>query len=566
MPRVPETQLGNAAPNPMRSPSAPLAQTNRKANAYDFGIPQLGEVSRSIGKVQALMIDEQEKANKIRTMEADREFSESLNELLYGDNGALTKQGRNAFGVPQQTLEQVEARYREIHDNLANDNQREVFARLYNQRRPQVERTLLRYERGEIDKYQSQQQDAYAAQAGETIALNYNNPEVVATELQRIEDTRNMQGADDGLAPEVVDLKIREDESRALGAAVSRAISNRDHGTAKQLLDQYGDKMSPAVYDRAKETLRVAGERAAVRAHVDRITMSGGDLISQIQAARQIGGEVGEKVRDGVMRFQREQEMLRNEQKRINSEHAFTILEAANGDRDAIPDELWASLDSQARDQLDAASDRIAMRDEPPTYYPVLNALETMAANDPKQFAELDIYGQFGGHLDLEDRRRLKGIQDDIRNGTKTKLTHLETPTTLISTVMEANADGDEDLAKNPQLESHLLNEVQVYVTSFEANNDGRKPDPVSLRNFVQEAYDRALIEGRVRDMGFWGRDVKAPLYALDRANIEARAAFYVPIENIPDAEVKLIKDQIREAGLAVTDENIERWYADSLM
>lgn len=571
MPRVPETQLGGVQSRPMQSPSAPMIPTTSRASAAEFGIPQLASLQSSVGAMAQIAIDEQDKANKIRTMEADRELSRIENELLYGDNGALTRKGRNAFGIPDQTLGELQSEYKRIHDSLANDAQRETFNRLWYQREPQIQRTLLRHERQQIDSYQDSEQDAYTAMAAETIALNYSNPERVAIEMQKIEDTRIMQGADDGLPPEAVDMQIRRDQSAAISGAVSRSLSNRDYSAARGLLDNYGDRMSPADYDRANATLRDASMRAAVREHTQRITSSGGDLISMIQQARQIGGEVGEKVRDGVVRFHREQEMLRNEQERINTEQAYQIIEASRGNTDAIPDELYAQLPSNVRASLDRAADEIAMRGEPVTSFEVVDELDHMAYNDPQGFSRMNLLAEYGDRLNRADRQKYLAMQESVRGGSdspggKSSFTQVEAPSTMVSTIMQENAGTNRKgeappLATDPTLKGLLIGQVQEFITTYESTN-GHKPDPVTLRDFTQTAYDRALIEGIVRDSGVF-RDDRVKLYEVDE---EDRAAFYIKYEDIPRSERDKIKDTLERRGRPVTKEAVERMFAERLL
>jgi len=557
MPRVPETQSPRVRTQPLRTPSAPQAQPQRQRSEADFGIPALRELSRAGDRLGEIAVREQERQNRIRLMEADRELSAAENEILYNEeSGVLTRQGRNAFGAADEAVSTYQERYKAIRESLANDSQRASLDELYQQRLDAVQRQAMRHESSQVDAYENEATEAYLRQSTENASAAYNQPDALDLELERIDQVLTMSGADNGLPPEAVEANVREAQSAALSAAVTRAIENREYATARNLRDQYGDSLTVEAQSQLDRSLAEVEARQAERQISSDIIGNTESLGEALSAADQLeDAAMADAVKDRVRQHYRDREAIRRQSERQNLQRAREALVNSNGDVDAVPDTVWASLtESQReglRDMAISMSGVGARQTDPVTIY----QLERMARTSPDQFADLDIVSEYGSKLELDDMQRMFDLQNEIIGDMPTaadrasNLTNLNLGNDYVELALtEMDIDPEDD----PGRARAYLDFVNRQINDLELR-EGRKPTPAEISEItdnaaIQLVSDRGLFEG--------GND---RIYRFELAEAE-RDDYAAEFDDIPQSDRALIERDLESARLLenMTDDQRE--------
>lgn len=572
MPRVPESQAGRQRLGQLSTSAAPAAPAQRRASEAEFGIPQAEAVGQAADAFGRIAVQEQERQNEIRLMSADRELSEAENELLYGDDGALTKEGRNAFGVPDQALSAYQERYQKLREGLANDAQREAFDRLYQQRVPSVQSQLLRHETRQIEVYERAETEAAIGQAQQTVSLAYNQPEVLDRELTRMEQILTMRGEENGLPPEAVDQAIVDAQSGALRNGIARALDQRDYDTARTLLDQHGERMRAADREQVASVLREAERRQTYRGMADDIVAQSGDVADALERARSIeDDEAREAVRTRIRGHYADQELIENTRQAEAREGAFDTLMEANGDLDAIPDDVWAGLNVETRRALERRSSELRRGVEPVTDYNAYDELERLYSGSPQQqrdFANMDLLAEYGDQLSRAHLRRFMSMQSQIRQGLRQaadnqssagpssqslsgEVLGIRTRRAIVNDRVKA-LELDTEQAEG--LRRHVQEQLERWQLERGPDSEGNLQQPTNTQ-FQQEIMDSALMEFSVRGTGIISDDtIRA--YEITPEN---RSRVYATPEQIPDAEEARIRAELTASGFPLDDLPEER-------
>lgn len=268
MPRVPQYQQQVEVQN---LPSARLRNSvDARTLGADVGrgLQQIGGVVQQFAKI------EQEKADVAAIMDADRQLAE-LELRLFNDpeNGAYTKRGRDAFGLPEQVFPQWDKAVGDIGSRLT-PAQRQAFQRQAQARRGDLQRGLSRHILQESDRYYTAESQAYVGSAINAAAANYTDPERVSTELERIArgvmTAPGMQGA----SPTTVNEAIRAAQSKALRAVTERMMLD-DPTAAERYLLRMQDRMAVDDVMDLREKLNPLSKARQVTAIVDNIWAGG---------------------------------------------------------------------------------------------------------------------------------------------------------------------------------------------------------------------------------------------------------------------------------------------------
>lgn len=240
----PQVALESGAAPAFRPPST---------EGLDAGRPvqQMGEaLSRGASTAADLIVRAQDEANRLRVMEAENAIVTRATELTHGDEGFTKVKGgavlKLASGKP--LADDYGARFGsfvdEVGAGLVNDAQRKMFAERASRLRVAFDEQALKYQAGEIRTHSVSVADGRAKLAGQTLALNPSDPNVVVQALNDIAEARHAKASLLGEASEDADADTRDLQSAALKVAALRMLANGDPVGAKAFRDKYLDKFS----------------------------------------------------------------------------------------------------------------------------------------------------------------------------------------------------------------------------------------------------------------------------------------------------------------------------------
>lgn len=188
---------------------------------------QVGDaIQRAGGMLGKIAEQERQRIDTAAVMEAEAELRGTQNSLLFGDGsgqnrGAYGTTGKDAFGLPERVLPELDKRRQAIAGRLIG-RQRELFQQRTADWGAQTQGDLLRHVARESERYTAETTKAYIESAGQTALLYYTDPVKIDAEIQRAQDAYIV--GNPGEPPEATKVALNKIDSTVRKGIVERLI------------------------------------------------------------------------------------------------------------------------------------------------------------------------------------------------------------------------------------------------------------------------------------------------------------------------------------------------------
>lgn len=189
---------------------------------------QTPAVGQGIKLADEIFTRQKKNANQVAVQDADLAMSEAESALFYSADGALSQQGRNAFGVHEPTMEAFDKEVEKISTGLGNDEQRLSFRGLSAVRRRNASGRLEKHIAGETLKFDDQTTEGLLANEQALIAENYGDQEAIDYSMIKQDAIIKDWYARKGIAGEQLTNQLRDNRSNNHKAIVNRMLANGD--------------------------------------------------------------------------------------------------------------------------------------------------------------------------------------------------------------------------------------------------------------------------------------------------------------------------------------------------
>ena len=140
--------------------------------------------------IQKEIFAQKQKADQMVHVEVQGKLANLESEMLYGKNGQMTKNGKDAMYSVESTLDSYKKRAEEIIGGLATDSQRRSAFMQTTQNFDQVQKQIMRHSAVEAEKvFDEEHQSAVTNMAN--VAIMSNNPEVIENTNGEIKNILN---------------------------------------------------------------------------------------------------------------------------------------------------------------------------------------------------------------------------------------------------------------------------------------------------------------------------------------------------------------------------------------
>lgn len=542
MPRVPVYEQKVA---PAALPGVRLgATTSPRTFGADIGAG-LANVGDAVNKVY---LEEKKKADQIAVLDADRAIVEFETSSLYDPKaGALTKRGRDAFGLPDTLLGAYDAKVAEIEKGLTNDEQRLAFKRSAISRRLDFDRTLQRHVASEIRKYDDQATESYLANETDA-AIASGDMDRIALSIDRSRAALVDHQKRNGLPPEWLNQRIAAVQTKVHGGTIDRLLATGQDLAAKAYYGEHKAEIGGTELARIEKALEVGTLRGESQRQADGILAKHRDLTEAMAQARKIGDpdvrdEVERRVKDYFATAKAAEAEKRTEAYR----RAANTLNQNGGDFGRVAPGDLAYLDGEQYVKLRALARHVREGTEPVTDYGAYYSLLQLAGNDATRakFLQVDLM-EHRHELDNAKFSELARLQANLRSGKADDET-LDGYRTKKQVVDDALASIRVDPTPKPGTKhAETVNTFRKRVDE-EILAMQRQTGKKATSADVQEVVDRLLIQGTVPGSG-WVFDDRKRLFELQPGE-----AFDVGADEIPAAERKKIEEALTRANRPVT-------------
>jgi len=410
------------------STGAGLAHAEGQAAALKAdALGRLGGTAMSVGMglgSEAIQIRaaETKRANDVASLEWSNKLDTWQNETLYSSNGALTRKGKDAQGLPEEVGEAFEKVVSEIGGGLSNPDQQFMFAKEVQQRRENLDATVYRHAFREQQTYEASELKSYVDNKVNAAVLNANDPRAVGQQLaagvQKLKASLPRMGA----GPEEVAQQVRTFESAALEGVIMQQLAEEKPAAAAAYFEEAkegGIEFDDKALTRITTALNVGKVRSAAQKATAEILAAGGTLNEQRAKAKSI---TDPEVQDEVDRRLLHEDGIRKVQEREAEATLLTDAYTAvdqTGDVDQLPPATIAQLGTHLP-ALRAYAEKRSKGEPIETDWREYLRLKTLAADDPAAFIKENIW-KFRGRSDDPEFKEITSLYAAVKSGDRKK-------------------------------------------------------------------------------------------------------------------------------------------------
>ncbi len=190
-----------------------------------------------------LMQKEKQKADDTATKDAQTKFVQLSNDLMYHpENGVITKQGQDSFGIHDDYLSQFDKGSDEIERTMTPD-QRRITGMMRQQYRADLDKDINRHVRGEAVKYETDTFKTLLDTNRNDAILHWQDPDRIQEAIGIQSKAIYSHAQANGLGKEWADHAALESSSKTHSGVIDAMLSKSQDQAAKKYYDQNIDQI-----------------------------------------------------------------------------------------------------------------------------------------------------------------------------------------------------------------------------------------------------------------------------------------------------------------------------------
>lgn len=541
----------------------PNARSNVKATEESFGGGQsaaaVGQAAQSVlGAAQKFVIEEKQKADDVATTEAYTKLVQAKNRLTYDPQaGALSKTGKNAFGVIDEYNSSFDKEADAIESSLSNQSQKDVFRKIRGQQKNEFDGTLQRHVFGESKKFDEETTTSSIKITRDDALQNYQNPERVSQAIGMQRSLVMAHAQRNGLPPEMVKMQLDDVTSKTHAEVVSRFLANGDDLKAKAYFEANRAGVTGVDSSHLEKALEEGSVRGESQRQSDALIAQSGSMAEALASAKEIKDpKVRDAATDRVKAHYSAQKAAEAERTERIMTSAGNIIDKT-GSVDQIPPGQWATLSPSEKANLKTYAAHKREGTQPATDWQQFYDLKTLASapesrtefmkTNLMQYRGLMADAQFKELIETQTSlRKNDGKADAKLDGYRTNA-GIVNDTLLAAGYKTSPKPGTDDAEKVALFRSKVDEEMRVL-----QSQTGKPASNEEVKNIV----DNLLVK-TVTQKGFlWDTTKRAfELSADEKKKMDA------PVKDIPALERSKIEEALRRRNIPATDDKIRDLY-----
>lgn len=546
---------------PLQQNALPNVRVADASNAEAFGAGQSSSqlnqaASNLITQVARIAGEEKRKADDIAATEAYAKTIQYKNNLMYDPKtGAMTKRGKDAFGVMDEYVGQFDKFTEDIEKNLGNDDQRALYQKIKAQHRTDLSTDLQKHIFMEGKKFDDETTESGLLVTREDAVLNFQNPGKVTQSIEMQKALIMSHAGRNGLPAEWVKAKTEDVTSKTHMAVVNRMLAQGDDLLASEYFAAVKDQFTGSDVTMMEKTLQEGQTRGESRRLADSIVSKVGSMTAALAEAKKIKDP---KVYDATVDRIKDHFTLQKaaEAERVDRiyRRASNIIDDA-GSIDAIPPADWDQFSVSEKAALKAYAKQKREGTDIVTDMPTYYALKDMASdpNTRADFLKMDLI-RVQHKLSKADLKEFIDVQTKARDGENKTLDGWRTDQQIVdgalaSMGIDPNKKSNAEVRENFRRQAEQLQMQKARQLGRPLNNDE-----------MQDIVDNLKVKG-ITERGLWNTTKR--LYELTPEDQQ----FEVDIKDVPGTErLKIIAAfKKHNRGQEPTESDILLWYTRKL-
>lgn len=538
---------------------SPNARVSTQAPEGAFGSTEIAQraISQVGNQMMQIAKEEKQKADDVATTEAYTKTIALRNRLMYDPkSGAMTRKGKDAFGVGEEYTQQFNEGADEIQASLTNEDQRQMYNKIKENELRDLDTNLTKHTFQQAQAYEQQTTEASIAATREDAVLNYQDPGKVQNSLAMQKSLIMAQAERSGVAPETAMMAVKSAESKTHEAVVNRMLANGQDLAASEYYKNIKGSMLADDTIQLEKALEEGSLRGTSQREAMAIASKTGSLS---QALAQVDKIQDPKIQDATrervkQRFQ-EREQAQELAAKQSFHSAYSMAESAKREgrniRDSIPPDMYERMTPSQKGVIAALANKDTIETSWDEYY----NLKTMAGSSQlrDKFMKTDLL-LYRAKLGDSEFKELVNAQTEARKGNTETLDGFQTDQQIVNGALaEAGIDptpkhGSEDAKKVNMFRRRVDEEMrkQQQITGKKLSNQE-----------IQSVADGLMVQGITEKGFFW--DTKKRVFEIDPTTDKD---FEFEAKSIPPVERQKIESALRSKGIKVNDDNVMRLYA----
>ena len=415
MPRVPTYGLRNVATKPL--PGARLTNVpSPNAFGAQFGAA-LGAVSGQF--IANVLREEREAADQLVLLEAENKLARAENTLLYGGDGIpglLSREGKNAFGVPEEFDAEYAKVVSGVSTNLTNDRQRQEFARLVAARGQSAQLQLHRHVFDERQKFDTAETNAFLDNSVNSAVEAAGQNEIVEQHLNAGLYAISQHAIRSGMGVDQKEALEEAYTTKVHEGVINKLIAMNQDRQAQIYYEEAKEQISGPVQTRLMKTLEEGSLRGESQRRTDAIMLEAETPEEALAMGREIEDpKLRDAVRDRLRQRISDDIAMEHATTEQNLKESADLIEAGQG-LDAIPENIWANYTLTQRNGLRKLHETLNSAAGIETDWVFFAKMIEESEDDEKAFATRHLIED---RWRLDDQRfvQLLGIQAAVKRG-----------------------------------------------------------------------------------------------------------------------------------------------------
>lgn len=251
MPRLPTAaELGQGPDLRVGGGVASYSPNSGAETAPGEALARAGQsMARAGDEFFKLVKEEERRVNTVRAEEAFNKLREGQLDLTIGDeNGFLNKRGGDAINQPllRDYSAKLEDVSKGIENELANDEQKELFRRRAAVTGQQFREDLMRHIHREGDAHAKQVYEGGVLVESRSATARWQDPAAVHLSLERIAGLVDQEAERGGWSPEQKQAELLKRTSAVHAAVIGQAVATDDYIYAQKWYEANKDQIDPA--------------------------------------------------------------------------------------------------------------------------------------------------------------------------------------------------------------------------------------------------------------------------------------------------------------------------------
>ncbi len=517
-----------------------------------------GNVAAAVGDavttVSKVYQEQRKKADDIKIDEIDAQLVKKETELMYDQNGALNKKGKDTFGQIEYVNTEFDKYRGELEKGLTNDYQREQFRKRYLDRATSVDRNVRRHVGTEIIRYDNDVASNLIKNEMDAAISAYNDPERVNQSLTRQTEALDRIAKNNGWSKEEYDAKLGEIRGKTHKGVIDRYLVNDQDMDAEKYFQSVKDAITGDDLTDIEKKIENGSMRGKSQRFTDEVIRSG---LSESQALERARQEQDPKLRDALYDRIKMEYNIKDSAKRADVEklHTSALNLIDNGratDLTKIPG--WTSMSENQRSSLISYAKAKTSGKNIQTDYNAYYNLKTLASTPQTQdkFLKMNLM-EYRDKLDNGDFEKMIDLQTKLRKGdgsAKKTLDGFRTDSAVVKQAYEAAGLKSTDKERLNNFNSRV---EQAQLDAQERL--GRKLTNKELADIANsEAKTVVVKEG-------WLWDDKKKMFEL--SDDEVKNLRY---KDVPSADKAKIEAALKASKKQVTEEAVRQLYIKKVL